>query len=114
MILTNHRRDLFSGFLQKLQTEVSSPSLDQTMGIVCPSLGNTVEEGVTTTGIGLQPVLRTHPITQVDLMAFAGSTAISKVFTAGEKGAEHTVLHMEQGHMLVQGDFKPLGRGHGQ
>jgi hypothetical protein len=53
MILTNHRRHLFSGFLQKLQTEVSSPSLDQTMGIVCPSLGNTVEEGVTTTGIGL-------------------------------------------------------------
>ena len=45
-------------------------------------------------------------IPQCHRVRLAGTTAICVVMSIGKEGAKQTVLHVEQGHVLVERDFQ--------
>ena len=54
-------------------------------------------------------MLDTTAIPQRDDVLLTGTTAIGVVMPIGQEGAEHTVIHVKQRHVLMQGDLKPSG-----
>jgi hypothetical protein len=81
------------------------------MGILCPSLGSGVVEGIAATGIGLEHMLGADAVAEVDAMLVARPSAIAVILTLREESAEDAVLHMEHGHVLVESDLEPLRGG---
>ena len=74
-------------------------------------LGAAVEEGVATADVGGEAVQLTHAVAQVNDVFFAGIAAVLLARSFAEKGAKDAVLHVEEGHVLVEGELEPLGRG---
>ena len=52
-------------------------------------------------------------VAQEHLVLLAGTAAIAVVVALGQKGTKQAVLHVEQGHVLVQGQFHPPRRAAG-
>lgn len=72
-------------------------------------LGAAVEEGVTAADIGLEAMELADAVAEVDDVFFAGSAAVFVGGAGAEEGAEDAMLHMKHGHVLVEGEFQPIG-----
>ena len=79
--------------------------------VLGPGLGERVEDGVAATGVGFEGMLRADAVAELDLVLVAGTAAIGVIRAVGKERAEDAVLHVKHGHVLVNGDFKPVGRG---
>ena len=65
-------------------------------------LGTPVEEGVPAAQVGAQRMFRTTAVPQEHLVLLAGAAAIGVVMALREERAEQAMLHMKEGHVLVQ------------
>ena len=74
---------------------------DRLSGCLCRA----VEQRVATAQISPQRVFGAAAVAQQNCVLLAGATAIGVVVPLGEKRAEQAVLHMEEGHVLVEGEL---------
>ena len=69
-----------------------------------------MKESIPASDIGTEGMLHANSVTQVDAVFFAWASAIRMVGAVGKKCSEDTMLHMKHGHVMVKGEFEPLGR----
>jgi len=98
-------------FVQEFNAIISQSSGEETLEKTGTGLGATVEERVAAADIGLEAVELADAIAEVDDVLFARSATVLVGGAAAEEGAEDAVLHMKHGHVLVEGELQPLGRG---
>lgn len=102
--------EVLRGFVEEFEPESSYPRRQQTSGVVGTGLSSGVEDRVATAGVGLEGVLGANPVSKSDLVLVAGTPAIPIILAGGKEGAEHAMLHVKHGHVLVERDFEPTGR----
>ena len=56
-------------------------------------------------------MLRAHAVAQFHIVLVTGPATVGVIRAFGKKSAEHTMLHVKHGHVLMDGDLKPLRRG---
>ena len=98
-------------FVEQLDTEMAETRGEELGEEAGAGLGAAVEEGVAAADIRLEPVELADAVAEVDGMFFARAAAVFVGRAGAEEGAEHAVLHMEHGHVLVQGELQPCGWG---
>lgn len=69
-----------------------------------------VEQGVPAPGVRQQGMELPHAVPQLHVVPFTGAAAVLIAGAVRQEGAEHAVLHVEHGHVLVQSQFKPFRR----
>ena len=109
-IFLDQVRNLFGPFVYKLNPEMTQPQSEQMADILGAGLRSRVENGVTAADVSLERVFGSDSIAQAHLMFVAWPPAIGVIGSFRKKGAEDTMLHVKHGHMLVDGDFVPIGR----
>ena len=87
-----------------------APSASSRGHVFGAGLRQGVEHRVAAAGVGLDRVLRAHAVAQLHVVPVAGPAAVGVVGARGEERAEHAVLHVKHGHVLVDGDLEPLRR----
>jgi hypothetical protein len=95
-----------SALLQQLQPEVAQPRRQQIGQSLHTTLGSAIEQGVATPQVGPQRMVDTTAIAQAHHMVLTGATAIGVVVPLREKGTEQAMLHVKQGHVLMQGHLQ--------
>jgi hypothetical protein len=54
-------------------------------------------------------MLRPHAVAQLHRVPVARPAAIGVIGARRQEGAEHAMLHVKHGHVLMQGDLEPGG-----
>lgn len=68
-------------------------------------MGASVEEGVAATDVSGEAVKLSYSVAEVDGVGFARLAAVFDAGARTHEGAEDAVLHVEEGHVLVEGEF---------
>mmetsp|Transcript_82680 Transcript_82680/g.145824 ORF Transcript_82680/g.145824 Transcript_82680/m.145824 type:complete len:270 (-) Transcript_82680:1907-2716(-) len=98
-----HQLDSRRGVLRhKLQPEVPAAGSVKGGEMLGAGLGGAVEESITAAQVCPQGMPGTTAVLQLHSVLLTGPAAVSEVMTIREKAAEHTVLHVEHWHVLVQ------------
>ena len=87
--------------VEELDAEVGDATGEEHRHHLSAALGHGMEEGVAAADVGRERVFDANPITELDDMVVAGTAAVGLVGAGRENGAEDTVLHVEQGHPLM-------------
>ena len=69
-------------------------------------LRRSIEEGVATAQISAKGMFNPAAIPKGDVVLLTGTTAIGVVLAVREERTEQAMLHVEQRHVLMQGDFQ--------
>ena len=89
--------------IQQLEADLTDADLKKCRQTLHTGLCRAVEQGVATAEISPQWMLNTAAIPERDGVLLTRATAIGVVMTIREKGAEHAVVHVKQGHVLMEG-----------
>lgn len=92
-------------FVQQLNAVAAETEAHEAADVTGCRLGLGVEEGVAAAFVATQVVHHAGAVEYAYFVVLAGAAAVEVVLAFGEEGAEDAVLHMEEGHVLVQGDF---------
>lgn len=95
--------------LEEFDPECAEASPVEIVEIGGSALRGGMKEGIAASDIGTERVLHANSVTQVDAVLLAGATAIRMVGAFRQKCSEHAMLHMKHGHVMVKGEFEPLG-----
>ena len=98
-------------FVEQLDAEMAQAGGDELGEEARAGLSATVEKGVAAADIRLEAMQLADAVAQVDGVFFARATAVLVSRAGAEEDAEHAVLHMKHGHVLVEGELQPLGWG---
>lgn len=90
---------------------MAGTEFEEAVGVFGPGLGAVIVEGVATASVGLEREVGADAVAEVDGVFIARAAAVAVVFAGGKEGAEDAMLHVEEGHVLVKGDFEPGGWG---
>ena len=97
------------GFIEELDAVVAQAGGEELLEEAGTGLGATVEEGVAAANIGLEAVKLADAVFQMNDVLFARATAVFVGGAGAEEGAEHAMLHMKHWHVLMEGEFQPVG-----
>ena len=103
--------DFFGSFGEEFDAEVAHAEGEQTLHELGAGLGLGIEDGVAAAGIGLERVFGADAVAEFYFMFVTGAAAIPVIFALGQEGAKDAVLHVKHGHVLVDSDLEPFGRG---
>ena len=107
-ILGDHAFDFSRCFIHEFDAKMACTDGAKSLEIFGASLGHGIEDSIAATSVGLERMLRADAVLELDIVGIAGAATISIVGAFGEERAENAVLHVEHGHVLVQGDFEPV------
>ena len=104
------KEDASSGGLcplvEQFQTDVTHAGLTQSRQPLDTGLSRAVEQGVAAAQIRAQRMFHTAAVTESHRVLLAGATTVGVIVPLGEESAEQTVLHVKQGHVLMQGHLQ--------
>lgn len=100
---------LIRTLVEKLDSEGCSTCLNKGIQIFRAGLSPAVEDRISAPGIRLYGMLHSNPVPEGKFRRVARAAAVPEVLAFRQKCAEQTVLHVEHGHVLVQGDLDHAG-----
>ena len=103
----NDTPDLFGFLMHEFQTKLTDARLQKRMHIVRGGLRFGTKYRVATSHIGENCVLTPRGILDGDPVFFTRVPAVRVVRAVGQKAAKNTMLHVENGHVLVRDHFQP-------
>lgn len=102
-------KHLLGALVHKLKAIVADACFEPAIDMAASLLGLCAKHGIAATNIGHYGVGAAIAVAQCHAMLLAGVTTILKTGAIGEEAAEHTVLGVEHGQVLVCDYLKCLG-----
>ena len=103
----NDTPDLFRFLMHEFQTKSTDTCLQKRIHKVRCGLRFGTKYRVATSHIGENRMSTARGILDGDPVFFTRVPAVRVVRVVGQKAAKHTMLHVENGHVLVRDHFQP-------
>mmetsp|Transcript_10835 Transcript_10835/g.30727 ORF Transcript_10835/g.30727 Transcript_10835/m.30727 type:complete len:306 (+) Transcript_10835:53-970(+) len=92
--------------VHKLHPELPHPCADQRVDVVDAGLGLGVEDRVAAAHVRQDKMVLPFAVPQVHGVELAGVATVTVAVAGAEEAAEHAVLHVEDGEVLVEDDLE--------
>ena len=96
-------------FAEEFDAEIAYAEFEHFGQVFGPGLGDGVVDGIATADIGDEGMGFADAVAEIDLVVFAGASAVTESCASAEGVGKDAVLHVEHGYVLMKDAFEESG-----